>query len=97
MKINWKLRLKNKYTLTALVACLLDFVYSLLAIFGIVPAICEEELFNLANAAIGLLVFLGIIVDPTTEGVGDSTNALSYDNPKLNIPDLEHSNTEYKG
>jgi phi LC3 family holin len=33
------------------------------------------------NAVFAVLVILGIVVDPTTDGVGDSERALSYETP----------------
>lgn len=81
-KINWKLRLKNKATLVALIALVVSFVYSFLGIFGVVPAISENEIMNSLSLVFDLLVALGIIVDPTTAGVSDSDQALTYDNPR---------------
>ena len=81
MKINWKLRLQNKATLIALCATVIAFVYQILGFLGIVPSISESEITNLVTMGINLLAGLGIIVDPTTEGLGDSAKALSYDCP----------------
>jgi phi LC3 family holin len=33
------------------------------------------------NAAFGVLAILGIVTDPTTPGVKDSTRAMTYDKP----------------
>lgn len=79
--INWKLRLKNKVTLVALIGALVSFVYTVLGILNIVPPISEEQVLNVCMAAINLLVILGIVVDPTTEGINDSVRALGYDEP----------------
>ena len=43
MKINFKLRLKNKVTLVALVAVIVPFIYQVLGIFDIVPKISEGD------------------------------------------------------
>ena len=85
MKINWKLRLKNKATLTALIAGIVGFIYKLMGIFNIVPITTENDILDLAEIAIGVLVLLGIVVDPTTSGVSDSNNALKYDRPRKEI------------
>lgn len=37
---------------------------------------------NPYTVASALIAVLGVIIDPTTAGVGDSTRALSYKNPK---------------
>ncbi|MHC1722577.1 MAG: phage holin [Aminipila sp.] len=81
MKINWKLRLKNKTTLTALIACIAAFVYQLLSIFGITVPISENQFMQGAGIVINLLGTLGVLVDPTTEGTNDSLKALTYNRP----------------
>lgn len=82
MKINWKLRLQNKTTLLALIGAVIAFVYQELGIFGIVPAVSEDALTSMIAVIINILVALGIVVDPTTSGVSDSTRALCYERPK---------------
>ena len=82
MKINGKLRLQNKVTLAALLGAVIAFVYQLLGVFGIVPSVTEETVTDLAGLFLNILVMLGIVVDPTTSGVGDSAQALLYTKPK---------------
>lgn len=81
MNINWKLRFQNKTSLTAIVLAVIALVYQVLGIFGIVPAVSQDTLIQLAGAVINLFVLLGIVVDPTTEGISDSQRALGYDKP----------------
>jgi phi LC3 family holin len=81
MKINWKLRFQNKVTLTAIVLAVIALVYQILGIIGIVPAVSQETIVQLAGAVINLLVLLGIVVDPTTDGIGDSDRARGYESP----------------
>ena len=50
MKINWKLRLRNKTTLTALVASAISLAYIVLGIFDIVPGVTQSQLTDLAAA-----------------------------------------------
>lgn len=82
MSINWKLRLQNKTTLTAIILALAALVYQTLGLCGVTPPVSESQLVELAGLAINLLCLLGIVTDPTTQGVGDSANALTYDKPK---------------
>lgn len=85
MRINWKLRLANKTTLTALIACIVAFIYQLMGIIGIVPSIAENDILTLAGVIINILVALGVVVDPTTSGVSDSTRAMTYEKPRKEI------------
>lgn len=79
--MNWKLRLKNKATLTALVAAAITFVYSVLGTLGIAPAVGQEQVTSLVSALLTVLAALGIVTDPTTPGVSDSERAKGYTEP----------------
>lgn len=78
MKINWILRLKNKSTLTALIALMVAFVYQLLGLLEIVPPISHEEATQFFGILINILATIGVLVDPTTKGASDSAKALAY-------------------
>lgn len=82
MNINWKLRLQNKATLTTIVLAVVAFIYQMLGLLGVVPSISQDTIVNLVGLIINLLVGFGIVVDPTTTGVSDSTQALQYETPK---------------
>ena len=81
MKINWKVRLQNKTWLLAMLAAIVAFAYQILSLLEIVPAVSEDQVTQLMGQVINILVALGIVVDPTTSGVTDSTRALHYDKP----------------
>ena len=82
MKINWKVRLQNKTFLIAFIGAILTFAYTILGMFGIVPSITQNMLTDAIMALINILVALGVVTDPTTQGVGDSSQAMSYTIPK---------------
>lgn len=82
MKINWKLRLKNKVTLTAIVLGVISLIYQVLGMVGVVPTISESEIVQIVSVAIDLLVLMGVLTDPTTAGVNDSAQAMSYAEPR---------------
>lgn len=82
MKINWKLRFGNKVTLTTLIAAVAAFIYQALGMIGIVPTISQSEVMVVALMLVNILGILGIVTDPTTEGISDSERALTYDEPK---------------
>lgn len=82
MSINWKLRLQNKATLTTLCMSVVTAIYCVLAAFGITPSVAEEQTMNLVYAVISIACSVGIVVDPTTSGMGDSEQAMAYESPK---------------
>lgn len=82
MNINWKLRLQNKATLAALIATVVAFVYQVLGIFGVVPAISQDTVITSAGIVLNILVALGVLIDPTTAGINDSEQAMAYENPR---------------
>jgi phi LC3 family holin len=81
--INWKVRIKNKAFWLALIPAVLVFVQACAAPFGYQWdfAGLQTELVAIINAAFVLLSILGIVVDPTTEGWGDSERAMTYEEP----------------
>ena len=84
MKINWKVRLKNKnFWLTAIPAVML-LLQAIAAVFGytIYFGSIGDKLVTVVNCAFTVLAILGIVVDPTTQGVSDSDQAMTYDKPK---------------
>lgn len=83
--INLKLRLKNKTTLAAIMGAVVACVYQILSALGITPAIDKSAILTIVNTVIYVLVVLGIVVDPTTPGVHDSTRAMTYDIPGENL------------
>ena len=83
--INWKVRIKNPYFWIALGGVIL-------AAMGVSPEMLTSWE-ALGNAFIGLIsnpymigcvviAVLGVVNDPTTNGISDSTNALTYTKPK---------------
>lgn len=78
MQINWKARLKNKAFIVSMVTALVALVYQILGLFGIVPGISEAAIIKAIMLLVNMLACLGILVDPTTEGVSDSNRAMTY-------------------
>lgn len=78
MKINLKARLKNKTFIVSIATLLITFVYQLLSMFEVVPKVSESTVINLLGMVVNLLAGLGVIVDPTTDGINDSERAMTY-------------------
>ena len=80
--INWRLRLKNKATLSTLLLAAVAFAYQALGCLGVVSPLSQDMAVNLVTMLVNVLLALGIVVDPTTDGLGDSDEALSRTAPK---------------
>ena len=84
MNINWKVRVKNKAFWLALIPALLLLVQQVCAVFGVALDLGElqTQLVTIVGTVFTLLAILGIVADPTTAGVGDSEQAMTYTEPK---------------
>lgn len=81
MKINWKVRLRQKQFLVGMFAAILLFTQTVGSLLGYELSFGETAT-EIFNSVMGLLVLLGVIVDPTTKGVNDSEQAKEYREPK---------------
>lgn len=81
--INWKVRLRNKAFWLAFIPAALLLVQTVAAPFGFALNLGDigDKLLAVVNAVFALLSILGVVVDPTTQGVGDSQRALGYVEP----------------
>lgn len=81
MKINWKVRFKNKTWLTMFVSVIIGFVFNMLKLFDVVPVVTENALMNVVGQVLTFLGLIGVLVDPTTAGINDSERAMGYEEP----------------
>ncbi|GGG34369.1 putative holin, phage associated [Lysinibacillus alkalisoli] len=82
MKINWKARLRHKPFIVSLFSLLLLLGNQLAAIFNADFTIYNDQITTLAETILAILVLLGIVIDPTTDGITDSEQALQYTKPR---------------
>ena len=84
MKLNWKVRVKNKGFWLALIPAALLLVQAVGQVFGLTLELGDlgDQLLGVVNALFAVLAILGVVTDPTTAGVGDSAQALTYTTPK---------------
>ena len=84
MKINWKVRLKNKNFWIAFIPAMLLLVQVVAAVFGYQLELGDlgNKLLAVVNAAFAVLSIVGIVTDPTTKGISDSEQAMTYNKPK---------------
>lgn len=82
--INWKVRIRNKNFWLALIPAVLLLVQVVAAVFGFTINLGDmgDKLLAVVNAVFAVLAILGIVTDPTTEGVSDSKQAMTYEMPK---------------
>lgn len=82
--INWKVRIKNKVFWMSVIPAVLLLLQAVAATFGYMMDLGElgNNLLAVVNAVFGVLAIMGIVTDPTTEGVSDSRQALTYNEPK---------------
>lgn len=81
MKINWKVRFKNKVWLSTFISLIVGFVYNILSMFDIAPVVTQNTVTQIIGQVLTVLGLLGVLVDPTTAGVNDSSRAMSYEEP----------------
>ena len=84
MKINWTVRIKNKEFWVGFIPAVLLLIQTIAAPFGIELdfGVLGEQLLDIVNSVFVLLVLVGVVVDPTTKGISDSEQAMSYTEPK---------------
>lgn len=80
--INWKARFKNPVFWTTIIPAITGMIYTVLGALGIVPALAEDTVLNMVFMVISMLTTLGVLVDPTTAGIGDSRMAMTYKAPR---------------
>lgn len=86
--INWKVRFKNPIFYIQLIISIMSPIFAYLGITA-KDITTWESLFNIFRQALSNPYILSLIavsiynavVDPTTQGIGDSKRAISYNNP----------------
>ena len=82
--INWLVRIKNKNFWVAISPAVLLLIQVVAAVFGYELNLGDlgNRLLDVVNAAFAVMVILGVVNDPTTDGLSDSKQALTYTEPK---------------
>lgn len=81
MKINWKVRFKNKTWLSMFLSLIIGFTFNMLRLFDVYPSITENVITNAVSQVLTFLGLIGVLVDPTTAGIVDSDRAMTYAEP----------------
>ena len=71
---DWKESFKNKMFWLAIIPAVLLVIQTVAAVFGYALDLGDlgNKLIDVVNAIFSVLVIAGIVVDPSTPGVGDS-------------------------
>lgn len=82
--INWMVRIKNKAFWIAIIPAILLLIQVIAAVFGYTLDLGDlgNKLLDVVNAVFSVLVILGVVTDPTTAGITDSKQAMTYTKPK---------------
>ena len=90
-KINWKVRF-NKENILFIAQVVISVVIPILTYFGVQASdvttwwkVWEALIHAVSNPYVVVMALVSLfnaITDPTTRGIGDSTTALTYKNPK---------------
>ena len=84
MKINWSVRVRNKTFWLAVIPAALLLIQAVGEALGFPLELGDlgDKRLGVVNALFALLALLGVVNDPTTQGTGDSQQALGYQVPK---------------
>lgn len=82
LRINWKLRFKNKTTFVSLICVVVSFIYNILGLLGVVPSVSEELVVQIIMLLSNFLVGIGVLIDPSTAGLDDSERVMTYNSPR---------------
>ena len=79
MKINFRVRFKNKMFVSALISAIFLIITNIPSISIALPSWCNE---SVAQGILAILTLGGVFIDPTTAGLYDSQQAMEYTEPK---------------
>lgn len=84
MKLNFKVRLKNKLFWTTIIPAVILLVTQVCKLFGLNLDLSNvsSSLLDIVSTIFIILTILGIVNDPTTNGMSDSDLAMTYKEPK---------------
>lgn len=87
--INWKVRIQSGSWWMGIISAVIVAIFAILRIFKVETSVTADEIMNAATLILMIPAAIGIISDPTTKGVSDSQQALTYDTPKSDNTETE--------
>ncbi|CCY68604.1 holin [Clostridium sp. CAG:678] len=87
--INWKVRLQSGSWWMGIISAVVVAVFAVLKICKVETSVTADEIMNVAMLILMIPAAIGITTDPTTKGVSDSQQVLTYDAPKSDDTETE--------
>ena len=91
MKINFRVRFKNKMFVSALISAIFLIITNIPSVSIMLPEWLNE---SVVQGILSILTLGGIFVDPTTAGLYDSEQAMEYTEPKKDQEDTENTDNK---
>lgn len=87
--INWRVRIKNPIFWRSFIPAVILAIQAVAMVFGWRLDLSDlgDKILAAVEAILGVLAILGVVIDPTTEGTGDSRRAMTYDGPHVDEPE----------
>lgn len=82
MNINWKVRIRHRQFWVAIVSASVLLANHIASLFNIDITLISFKIQQLLETILLILTLFGIIIDPTTEGVNDSSQVMDYTKPR---------------
>ncbi len=96
--VNWQVRIKSPQFWVGVVGAIGTCVTAIAGLLGyqIDVGPYTNELTMAIYGVFAILALVGVVTDPTTSGVSDSTKALTYTSPVANaVKSLKNEENEY--
>ena len=87
MKINWKVRFRNRLWLWSFLSAVIAMLFGFLSLCGIALPLNQNTVLGILYQVLSILSLLGVLIDPTTQGLNDSQRAMSYQEPFQDEPE----------
>ena len=81
MKINWKVRFRNRLWLWSFLSAVTAMLFAFFSLCGIALPLNQNTVLGILYQVLSILSLLGVLIDPTTQGLNDSNRAMGYQEP----------------
>ncbi|MDI7742189.1 phage holin [Lysinibacillus fusiformis] len=89
MKINWKVRIRHRQFWVALISAVILLANQVASIFEVDITLISAKIQQSFESILLILALFGIIIDPTTAGAKDSSQAMVYSKPRNEADEVQ--------